>query len=872
MASLSAAAIVVSHARPDLLEKTLSALAALDTKPLEVLVVETSANLDSKNLADRYSFKFLSLSSANFSQSIDFAIENLSQSVQWLWILHDDCAPEAGALQALLRTAETSPSVAIVGPKLLEANDPRVIQQLGLTTTWSGRPFVLVQEEYDQGQHDRVADVMATSTAGMLVSLGVWQKLGGLNSEAPTLAQDLDFGIRVRTAGYRVIVEPQARVLHHGLSLKGERGKKWLGGGWATALAKSENYLATLLLPNWLATLRLLFLPLIAIVSIPVHIYAKKPARIYASFLSWIWTWLLLPKILRGRKRLRLLGRSNVLRNLYATPAQIKRRKEAKLEYVSTTESIEQTGFFASGAIWATVLPLLASYNWFPTGPAVKLGSTPLIAPGFNEWLTTVSANLVPGFNGEFVTMDPFSWALGIFAIVNPGAPSQALAMFLMLAPALAFASSWKLFAHLNKSRLLVTFLALAYSTATVMVRSMGGLYLAVLAVALPLAIWALLRALSAETASRSWRWTGLAGLSLAIIGITSPVLFAVLIVFGLVLAAMKRQRFFAPFLASIPGLMLLAPYLLATSNVGDWVYTFEQAQFVRVENAFVFFLVLVAPLAALALMGLFRARVSTGLFLTSFVAVNLLLGLTIPSSSNQLGFWLAAFLGLTQLALELVGKIRKTWLGILVTAPVLVWVALLGISTGLFSSVTFAEARNVPALIEAANATGEEVRTLRVEVQTEQVLAHLILGNDRQLHETSYLGSRTEISDTRYQELLSSIAARVASGNSADLEALTTEARLDFILIADSETGSEVSVAGGLQTMSFLQPAGDTEFGKLFRVNNSDATKALVPEPSLWSVWQFGALAAFALLAIPTPASIFGTRRRLEGTNGDES
>ena len=40
------------------------------------------------------------------------------EPVQWLWLLHDDCEPDAGALAGLLRTAENSPSAAIIGPKL----------------------------------------------------------------------------------------------------------------------------------------------------------------------------------------------------------------------------------------------------------------------------------------------------------------------------------------------------------------------------------------------------------------------------------------------------------------------------------------------------------------------------------------------------------------------------------------------------------------------------------------------------------------------------------------------------------------------------------------------------------------------------------
>ena len=874
MASLSAAAIVVSHARPDLLEQSLKALAFQETKAVEVVVVETSSNLQSKELANQFGFQFLGFENATLSEAISAAIEKLVHSSEWLWILHDDCVPESNALGSLLRTAETSPSVAVVGPKLLEASNPQLIQQLGLTTTRSGRPFVLVQEEYDQGQHDRVADVMATSTAGMLVSLGVWQKLEGLNSDAPTLAQDLDFGMRVRTAGYRVIVDPQARVKHHGLSLKGMRSKRWLGGSWSTAISKSENYLATLLLPNWLAALRLVLLPVIAFVSVPIHIYSKKPARIYGEFLSWLWTWVLLPKILRGRRKLRSLGRPNVLKNLYATPAEQKRRRESKLDFVSTPVDAAQPGLIGSGAIWAIVIPLLLSYNWLPTGEALKLGGTIFIAPSFSEWLSTISSNSVAGFNGQPVPMDPFTWVFGLFAVIGFLSPSQALAAFLFLTPALAFAASWKLFAFLNESRLLSTIFALTYSCVALVTRSSGAIYLAVIAVALPLALWALIRALRAETSSRAWRWTGLAGLSLGLVAISSPALFVLIAITGIALSVTNPKRLLLSLVAMAPGLALLIPHFLASSQLTTWLFTFENAgaELSADNRIFYIYLLLGIPLPLLALLGIFRGKPSV-VFVSAFFAVgSFVLAFVIPSGANQMMFLLATTLGLSQLAFEFLERISKRWLAALIATPAFLWIAVLGLWSVLGSTPEFTAAKNVPALVEAANATGEEVRTLRVEIQSDRVLAHLIIGNDKQLHESSFIASISELPDPEYQELLSEIAARVAAGSPSQLEELLLEAKLDFVLIAPAENGAEVAAAAGARTMSFLQTAGDTEFGKLFRVSGSDSTKAEQEKPGPWAIWQLGVLAVFALLAIPTPAAVSGTRRKQQIVNGEDS
>src|SRR5438270_12701684 len=40
-------------------------------------------------------------------------------ATEWIWVLHDDCAPQPDALCALLERADASPSAAVVGPKVL---------------------------------------------------------------------------------------------------------------------------------------------------------------------------------------------------------------------------------------------------------------------------------------------------------------------------------------------------------------------------------------------------------------------------------------------------------------------------------------------------------------------------------------------------------------------------------------------------------------------------------------------------------------------------------------------------------------------------------------------------------------------------------
>jgi len=136
-------------------------------------------------------------------------------TVQWLWILHDDSAPEPQALEGLLLAADTERSADILGPKLRGWNNQDQLVSVGVTVARSGNQVDgLERRELDQGQHDGSRDVLAVSSAGMLIRRDVWDSLDGFDPALPFFRDDIDFCWRARRAGYRVIVTSDS-ILHH---------------------------------------------------------------------------------------------------------------------------------------------------------------------------------------------------------------------------------------------------------------------------------------------------------------------------------------------------------------------------------------------------------------------------------------------------------------------------------------------------------------------------------------------------------------------------------------------------------------------------------------------------------------------------------
>ncbi|WP_032796406.1 glycosyltransferase family 2 protein, partial [Streptomyces sp. HCCB10043] len=145
------------------------------------------------------------------------------EPVQWLWLLHDDCAPEPDALAEMLRVVDTDQHATIVGPKLRGWYDRKQLLEVGVSIANSGRRWTgLDRREQDQGQHDQVRTVLSVSSAGMLIRRDVYEELGGFDRRLPLMRDDVDLCWRAHLAGHRVLVAPDA-VLRHAEASARER-------------------------------------------------------------------------------------------------------------------------------------------------------------------------------------------------------------------------------------------------------------------------------------------------------------------------------------------------------------------------------------------------------------------------------------------------------------------------------------------------------------------------------------------------------------------------------------------------------------------------------------------------------------------------
>jgi GT2 family glycosyltransferase len=210
-------AVVVTHDPGPHLEETLASFGRQDYPALTVLVVDAGSDADPTGRVGAAlpgAFVRRVAWRPGFGGAANEALAAVEGAAFFL-VCHDDVALDPSAVRIMVEEAYRS-NAAIVGPKLVRADDPDVLLEVGRAIDRLGGSHTGIEpDELDQEQHDAVRDVFYISSAAMLVRVDLFHELEGFDPETFPGSEDLDLCWRARLAGARVLVAPDARVRHH---------------------------------------------------------------------------------------------------------------------------------------------------------------------------------------------------------------------------------------------------------------------------------------------------------------------------------------------------------------------------------------------------------------------------------------------------------------------------------------------------------------------------------------------------------------------------------------------------------------------------------------------------------------------------------
>lgn len=215
--------VMVVHDPGDWFRETLESVAAQTYADLSVLVIDAASETDPTSLiADVLPAAHVHRIEDNpgFGPAVNQAVQ-LVEGAAFYALCHDDVALEPDSIRALVEEAFRS-NAGIVGPKLVDWNDPRRLLQVGASVDKTGALAPVSERlELDQEQHDAIRDVFVVPGACTLVRADLFSAIGGFDDQIAGLGDDLDLCWRAHVVGARVLIAPVTRVRH--LEALGER-------------------------------------------------------------------------------------------------------------------------------------------------------------------------------------------------------------------------------------------------------------------------------------------------------------------------------------------------------------------------------------------------------------------------------------------------------------------------------------------------------------------------------------------------------------------------------------------------------------------------------------------------------------------------
>jgi GT2 family glycosyltransferase len=147
----------------------------------------------------------------------------LARGADWVLLLNNDAVADAALPAALAAAAAARPDAGVLACKVFFAEPPDVLMYAGgrvnLRLGYWGRQDGFGQR--DDGRFDTLRDVDRATGAAMAVSRAAIEQAGLLDESLFAYAEDTEWCLRIREAGFGVVFVPDAKVWHVGSASTG---------------------------------------------------------------------------------------------------------------------------------------------------------------------------------------------------------------------------------------------------------------------------------------------------------------------------------------------------------------------------------------------------------------------------------------------------------------------------------------------------------------------------------------------------------------------------------------------------------------------------------------------------------------------------
>jgi GT2 family glycosyltransferase len=199
--------------------RCLRSVQEVDYPRYRVLVVDNASG-DGSVEAIRAAFPAVELivneSNLGFSAGNNEGVQYALQSgADYVLLLNNDTRVDRMVLTALVRAGEADPGVGLASPKVYYLDRPHVIYYGGARKGCLPLlPRVIGVGEEDHGQHEQLEEVDYVWGQAMFIKRQVIESIGLLDPQFFMYYEDLDYCLRAKRTGYKIVCVPAALVWH----------------------------------------------------------------------------------------------------------------------------------------------------------------------------------------------------------------------------------------------------------------------------------------------------------------------------------------------------------------------------------------------------------------------------------------------------------------------------------------------------------------------------------------------------------------------------------------------------------------------------------------------------------------------------------
>jgi len=156
-----------------------------------------------------------------FSKGYNDALKQID--AEYYCLLNSDVEVTEHWVEPIIHLLDNQPEVAVVQPKLLSYFNKEQFEYAGASggfIDFLGYPFcrgrVFEHLEKDTGKYDEATEVFWATGAALFVRSEIFHKVNGLDEDFFAHMEEIDFCWRVKSLGYKIMVEPKSVIYHIG--------------------------------------------------------------------------------------------------------------------------------------------------------------------------------------------------------------------------------------------------------------------------------------------------------------------------------------------------------------------------------------------------------------------------------------------------------------------------------------------------------------------------------------------------------------------------------------------------------------------------------------------------------------------------------